>query len=116
MKGSYFIFYLFKTTYQKCHEANFRRGGSYIESLDWIRKKKATINPKNKDDKCFQYAAMAALNYEGAKWNPEPVLNIRPFTNKYKKGMNYPSKINDWKIFEENNPTIALNILCIKEQ
>ena len=30
--------------------------------------------------------------------------------------MNYPSKINDWKTFEKNNPTIALNILYIKEK
>ena len=29
------------------------------------------------------------------------------------KGMNYPSKIGDWKTFEKNNPTIALNILYI---
>ena len=27
------------------------------------KKEKATINPKNEDDKCFQYAAFA-LNYE----------------------------------------------------
>ena len=25
--------------------------------------------------------------------------------------MNYPSKIDDWKTFKENNPTIALCIL-----
>ena len=30
---------------------------------DWIKKKKATINPKNTDDKFFQYAAAVALNY-----------------------------------------------------
>ena len=29
------------------------------------KQKKATINPKNKkDDKCFQYAITAALNYQ----------------------------------------------------
>ena len=37
--------------------------------------------------------------------------------NKYNwKGINYPSKIDDWKTFEKNNPTIALNILYIKEK
>ena len=30
--------------------------------------------------------------------------------------MNYPSKIDDWKNFEENDPTIAANILYIKEK
>ena len=39
------------------------------------------------------------------------------FINKYKwKGINYPSKIEDWERFERNNPTIALNILYIKER
>ena len=28
------------------------------------KKKKATINSKNTDDKCFRYAATVALNYE----------------------------------------------------
>ena len=37
--------------------------------------KKATINPKNTDDKCFQYPATAALNYREIKWDPERVLN-----------------------------------------
>ena len=27
------------------------------------KNKKTTINPKNKDDKCFQYALTVALNY-----------------------------------------------------
>ena len=30
--------------------------------------------------------------------------------------INYPSKIDDWKTFEKNNPTIARNILHAKEK
>ena len=45
------------------------------------------------------------------------VSNIKPFTRKYNwKGINYPPKIDDWKTFEKNNPTFALNILHIKEK
>ena len=29
--------------------------------------------------------------------------------------MKYPSKIDDRKTFEKNNPTIALNVACIRE-
>ena len=29
--------------------------------------------------------------------------------------MKYPSNIDDWKMFEKNSPTIALNISHIKE-
>ena len=52
MKGSHFIFDSVKLMYYKCHNVNFKHVGSYIDSLDWIKKKKATINPKNEDDKC----------------------------------------------------------------
>ena len=47
----------------------------------------------------------------------QAVSKIKPFINKYNwKGINYPSKIDNWKMFEKNNPTIALNILHIKEK
>ena len=60
---------------------------------------------------------MVALTYEEIKWNLERVSNIKQFINKYKrKGINYPSKIEDWKMFENNNPVIALNNLYIIEK
>ena len=46
MKGSDFIFNSVQLLYYKCHKINFKRGGLYIDSPDWIKKKKATINPK----------------------------------------------------------------------
>ena len=58
-----------------------------------------------------------ALNYGEIKWNPERVSNVKPFINKYKwKGINYPTKIDDLKMFEKNNPAIVLNIWNIKEK
>ena len=102
MEESEFVFDSAQLLCYKCHRINFRRGGSYIQSPDWIKKKKATINPKNKDDKCFQYAITVALNYGEIESHPERVSNIKPFINEYKwKGINYPSKIDDWKAFEK---------------
>ena len=67
--------------YYKRHKVDFKRGASYIDSPDWIKKKKATINAKNTDGKCFPYKASVAFNYEKIKWNPERVSNIKPFIN-----------------------------------
>ena len=67
MRGSDFIFDSVQVMYCKCHKVNFKRGGSYIDSPDWIKKKKTTINPKNTDGKCCQYVVTVALNYEGIK-------------------------------------------------
>ena len=59
---------------------------------------------------------MVALNYGGTESYPERVSNIKPFMNKCNwKGISYPLKMDDWKTFEKNNPTIALNILYKKE-
>ena len=50
--------------YYSLHKIRLNRGGSYIYSLDWMKHKKATINPQNKDNECFKYATTAALNHE----------------------------------------------------
>ena len=117
MKECDFIFDSVQLMYCKCHKVNFKLDGSYIDSPESMKKKKAIINTKNEDDKCFHYAATVALSYEKIKWNPERTSNIKPFINKYnQEKINYPSKIGDWKTFEKHNPTITLNILYNKEK
>ena len=65
----------------------------------------------------FSFAATVALDYDEVESNLKRVSNIKPFINKYNwKGINYPSKIDNWKTFEKNNLTITLNILYIKEK
>ena len=99
MKGSEFLFDCVHLMYYKCHKLNLNRGGSYIDSPDWIKNEKATTNPINeKDNKCFQYAVTVVLNYEEIKRNPQRMTKIKPFTNKYNwKGLNFPSEKDDWK-------------------
>ena len=44
------------------------------------KNKGVTINPKNtKDDKCFQYAITAALNYQNISYHLERISKIKPF-------------------------------------
>ena len=53
---------------EECHKINLNRGGSYIDSSDWIKNKKAAISPINKKYiKCFQYVVPVALSYEEIK-------------------------------------------------
>ena len=117
LRGSYFIFETVQLMYHICHKVNFKLGSSYADSPDWIKKKKTTINLKNEDDKCFEYVVTVGLNYGEIESHPERISNIKPFINKYNwKGIYYPSKIDDWKTSEKNNPTIALDILYIKQK
>ena len=117
MRGGDFIFDLVQLMYEKCHKVNFRHGGSYIDSPDQIKRKKATINQKNKDDKCFQYEVTVALKYEETESHPERVSNIQAFINKYYwEEINNPSKIDDQKTSDKYSPASALNLLYIKEK
>ena len=68
-------YYLLKTSL-------IRKGASYIDSPEWLKNKKATINPKNNDDNCFQYALTAAVIFENIKSHPERVSNLKPFIGK----------------------------------
>ena len=64
MKGSEFVFNSVHLLYYQCHRINANRGGSYIDSPDWIKNEKAIINTfNNKDNKCFQYAVTVALDH-----------------------------------------------------
>ena len=110
--GSEFIFDSIGLLYYK--QISLNRGGSYIDSPEWLKNKKATINPKNNDDKCFQYAVTVALNYEQIKKDPQRITKIKPFIDQYNwKKINFPSPKNDWDEFGKINKTIALNILLV---
>ena len=54
MRGGVLIFDLVQLMYYKCYIVNF------IDSPDWIKNKKATINPKKEDEKWVQYTATVA--------------------------------------------------------
>ena len=55
-----------------------------------------------------------ALNYEQIKDHPERISKIKPFIDKHNwKQIDFPSHGKDWKKFESNNKSIALNILYV---
>ena len=41
MEGSEFVFDSVQLVYYKCHRVNFRCSSSYIDSPDWIKKRKS---------------------------------------------------------------------------
>ena len=113
MRGSEFEFDGVNFLYYGFNKTSINRGGSYIDSPKWLKDKKSTINPKNNDDKCFQYAVTLALNLDKIKKAPQRVSKIKPFIEKYHwEDIDFPSTSKDWKKFECNNE-IALNILYV---
>ena len=113
MRRSDFGFHGVNFLYYDFNKISLNRGGSYIDSPKWLKDKKSTINPKNNDHKCFQYAVTLPLNLDKIKKDPQRISKIKPFIDQYNwKDINFPSTSNDWKIFELNNE-IALNILYV---
>ena len=115
MGGSKFVYDTVDVLYYNLNKVILSRGGSYIDTPKWLKNKKATINPQNeKDDRCFQYPVTVALNYEQVGDHPERISKVKPFIGKYDwKEIDFPSHGKDWKKFESNNKSIALNILYV---
>ena len=86
-----------------------------MKSPEWVVNKRATINPRNwSDNKCFQYSVTVALHHQDIENHPERIANIGPHNGLYNwEGIEFPAGIKDWKRFERNNKTIALNILFV---
>ena len=75
-------------------------------SPEWIVSKKATINPKNeKDNECFKWSIIAGLNYNKIK--EKELKTIEKFK---KVDTDFKSHQRDWKRFEQENTSIALNV------
>ena len=98
MKGSSYIFGRIDLLEYHVHKISLDRGSSYIKPQEWIRNKGVTINPKNKDNKCFKYAITAALNHQNINYNPERISNLKPFINNYSwKDIEFPADSIDWR-------------------
>ena len=115
MNGSSYIFERIDLLKYHLHKISLNGSSSYINSTEWLKNKQLTINPKNiKDNNCFKYAITAALNYQNIDSHPEITSKFKPFINNYnQKDVEFPSHSKGWRKFEQNNKTIALNILYV---
>ena len=90
---------------------------SELNSLGWLRGKKEAINNNNNNNNNnneFQNVLDDALNYQTIEKHPERISKLKPYINKHNwKETNFPATPQDWKKFELNNKTIALNVLYI---
>ena len=93
--------------YYYFQKINIRRAESYIKSREWIVSKGATINLKNeKDNKCFQYSITSALNCNKTK-----KIYSRYIEKLKRVNIDFSSYSRDWKEFEQNNTSVALNVI-----
>jgi len=91
-------------------------GRSYIPLPKELENKKAIINVKNKDNECFKWAITSALLPQ--KSHSDRLTNVlRENAKKLNwDGLTFPVSIEEIHIFEENNPTIAVNVFAYKQK
>ena len=63
-----------------------------------------SINPKYTNDESFKYSVLISLYYYDLEHHPERIDQLKPYQNKY------IFKSNDYTAFENNNPSISLNV------
>ena len=78
MQGLDFEFDGVNFLYYDFNKISINRGGSCIDSPKWLKDKKSTINPKNNDYKCFQYAVTLALNLDKINKHPQRISKFKP--------------------------------------
>ena len=83
MRGSEFVFDGVNALYYDFNKISLNRSKPYIDSSKWLKNRKATVNPNNKDDRCFQYALTVALNHEQIKKDSQRIMKIKPFIDQY---------------------------------
>ena len=114
MRGSEFGFDRVNLLYYDFNNISLNRGGSYIEPAKWIKDKRSITNPKNNYYKCFQYAITVALNRDKIDRDAQRISKIKPFIEQYNwNGIEFPATSKDWKKVEQNNESIALNVLYV---
>ena len=114
--GSGWIFY--KIIKLELHTTSYRplRGNTWIPLPKELSDKKAIINMKNKDNKCFMWCVLRALNPKNDNservdkelMEKEDTLNM--------KGIEYPVNLKDIDRFEKQNPEISITVLGFNEK
>ena len=114
MRESEFVFDSVFLLHYNLHKISLNREGSCIDSLKWLKNKKATIDPQNNYDEYFQYAIIVALNHEQIKKDPQRISKIKPSIDQSNwKEIDFASHEEDWKKFELKTKSIALNALYV---
>jgi len=108
-RGSNWIFKSVKKMIINVNKYQPLNGSSWIDLPKEIKQKKAVINPKNKDNKCFMWAVLAAL-YPVNK-NAERISAYKEHVNKLSwAGVEFPATKRSIDAFEEANSDVGINV------
>ena len=91
------------------------KGSSYIPLPDFLMRKTAIINIKNKDDKCFLWSVLRYLHPK--QIHGERLTDLIKYENDMNfKGIEFPVKVKDIQKFENQDPNLpGINVFSIND-
>lgn len=93
---------------------NHFRGSSYIPLPNSIKNKKAIVNVKNSDNRCFMWAVLSKLHQ--AQKNVDRLSNYERFKKELNfDGIEFPMSVQNIDKFEILNPHISVNVYIIEK-
>ena len=91
-------------------------GSSYIPTPKFVESKKACVNVKNEDNRCFAYAVTSALYPVDGKSHPQRPSHYKDHISKLNmEGIAYPVEIDSIHKFEKQNPPYGINVFIVEE-
>ena len=94
-------------------EFNPTKGSSYIPLPNWLTNKKAIVNIKNKDDKCFLWCILRYLHPRDR--DNERLTDLRKYEFSLNtKEISFPMSLKDISKFEKLNPELpGINVFSV---
>ena len=98
------------------NEFNPAKGSSYTDLPSWIKNKKAIVNIKNKDNKCFLWCILRYLHPKES--NEERIKDLENYEFSLNtKGITFPMKVNKISQFEKLNPELpGINVFSVDDK
>src|SRR6266576_1496065 len=100
------------------------KSGTYIPLPESVRKTKSIINIQNGDNRCFYYCMYAKYLSSKVAYQQNRYNNIEAYTMKKTEGkvkfnwtnIEFPTSISHVKKFENQNPSVSINIFGLDEE
>ena len=109
--------YFKKVIHLEIHTVDYKpmRGSSYIPLPEWIMRKKAIVNLKNNDEKCFLWNVLRYLHPR--EKNDTRLTDLKQYENELNtRGIKFPIKLKDINKFESLNPSLpGINVFSVNE-
>ena len=112
LRGSGFTILGINNIVVHLNKYNPTRGASYIPLPEWIANKKACINIKNHDNKCFKYSVQCGVHDMYKQDHPERITHYKTLEDDIIQwNISFPTTNTQIEQFEnDNNDRISVNV------